>query len=82
MLLTRLKRQHERLVAASIEGSADKPSGHAPLEFVGAGEQTKHRPAELLRDAYRLPLAYDDIGPLHPGRSQHAHGKRIGGYHQ
>ena len=82
MLLARLKRQHERLVAASIEGSADEPSGHAPFEFVGAGEQTKHRTAELLCDADRLALADDDIRALHPGRLQHAHGKRIGGYHQ
>ena len=63
VLLAGGQRQDEAAPAVLVDRLAGDPAGHLAQEFLLAGHEAEVGPAEAQREAERLGLAGDDVGP-------------------
>ena len=77
VLLPGAQRHHERAAPFDVRGLAHEPPGDLADELRAAGQQAQVGPAELGRDAERLPLARGDVRAVVGGRRQHRQRGRL-----
>ncbi|KAF1054979.1 MAG: hypothetical protein GAK41_00467 [Burkholderia gladioli] len=78
MLLARLQREAHRRLALRVDGHADEPARHLPLEFVAHREVRGVRAAEADRHAEALGVADRDVRAPFARRRQHRQREQVG----